>query len=148
MRLVLVYNLVWVGQPGQAPKLHRESPAEVQLTRALNAWEADLADGSTQTRIALLLGESVATAAAAGTVVGLSGTICFCLSVTLARVLLKGAGTVTAGALYVLDRRLADGNTGELHASSVADRHSTCASSCVSAGLHAYILLALHALRE
>lgn len=57
MRLVLVYNLVWVGAPGGAPRLYRRSPAEVELTRVLKAWEADLADGGTQRRIAVLLGE-------------------------------------------------------------------------------------------
>jgi hypothetical protein len=36
MRLVLVYNLVWVGQPGQAPKLHRESPAEVCIATVVS----------------------------------------------------------------------------------------------------------------
>lgn len=58
MRQVLVYNLVWAGPPGEAPKLYKRSPAEVQLARALKAWEAELedADGDAQGRMAVLLG--------------------------------------------------------------------------------------------
>jgi hypothetical protein len=58
MRLVLVYNLVWAGPAGDAPKLYKRSPAEVQLARALKAWEAELedADGDAQGRMAVQLG--------------------------------------------------------------------------------------------
>jgi hypothetical protein len=63
-------------------------------------------------------------------VAGLPGTISFFLGY-VARVLVKGAGSVTAGALYVLDRRLAGCNKGALHAGSVADKTSTCAISCL-----------------
>jgi len=58
MRLVLVYNLVWVGDAANAPRLYRKSPAEVELNAAVKAWEADIKGGGTQKRIALLLGKS------------------------------------------------------------------------------------------
>jgi hypothetical protein len=57
MRLVLVYNLVWVGQ-GSAPEPCAVSTAvRTELRAALQAWEADLAAGGQQKRIAFLLGE-------------------------------------------------------------------------------------------
>jgi hypothetical protein len=56
MRLVLVYNLVWVGEVGAEPKLLCKSPAEEQLEQALQVWEAELDRGGKQTRIAFLLG--------------------------------------------------------------------------------------------
>lgn len=56
MRLALVYNLVWVGAPAAAPRLVNKSPAEIQLKRALRAWENDIAEGGKQKRIAFLLG--------------------------------------------------------------------------------------------
>jgi hypothetical protein len=155
MRLVLVYNLVWIGQPGQAPKLHRESPAEVQLTRALTAWEADLADGSTQQRMALLLGGCaaiVATATAAAAAAEVAAAINGCwfaghhfflfwlLSHMCCWKRVPGV-CATVG----LDTGCIK---GELHAASVADRSSTCASSCLSAGLLGYMLLALRAIQK
>eukprot|EP00878_Enallax_costatus_P047688 GHUV01058737.1.p1 GENE.GHUV01058737.1~~GHUV01058737.1.p1 ORF type:complete len:121 (-),score=28.84 GHUV01058737.1:26-388(-) len=62
MRLVLVYNLVWVGAPAHKPQLDSKSTEEpeqpeIQLQRALRAWEDDIAAGGQQKRIALLLGE-------------------------------------------------------------------------------------------
>jgi hypothetical protein len=54
---VLVYNLCWTGPAGEAPRLHDRSPEEVQLRRALKAWQAELQAGGQQERRALLLGE-------------------------------------------------------------------------------------------
>jgi hypothetical protein len=56
MRLVLVYNLVWVGEAAAEPKLGKSS-AEEQLAQALQVWEAELEQGGKQTRIAFLLGK-------------------------------------------------------------------------------------------
>jgi len=70
MRLVLVYNLVWVGALGTAPRLYKTSPAEVKLSRALTAWQAEIDAGGRQKRIALLLGEwqAASSACAANTI--------------------------------------------------------------------------------
>jgi hypothetical protein len=57
LRLVLVYNLVWVGE-GPARTLRASSEVQAQLKEARTAWEADLAAGGKQTRIAFLLGRS------------------------------------------------------------------------------------------
>jgi hypothetical protein len=62
MRLVLVYNLVWAGPAGEAPRLCKSNPEE-QLARALDAWEAELAAGGTQQRMSVLLGALTASAA-------------------------------------------------------------------------------------
>lgn len=56
-RLVLVYNLVWVGEAADAPRLPHKSPAQLKLQEALQAWEDELAAGGRQRRIAFLLGE-------------------------------------------------------------------------------------------
>ena len=56
MRLVLVYNLVWVGVPAAAPRLTGRSQAEGLLQEALDQWEEDIAAGAEQKRVAFLLG--------------------------------------------------------------------------------------------
>jgi hypothetical protein len=57
MRAVLVHNLVWVGQ-GSAPRPSKVSTAvRAELREALKAWEADLAAGGQQKRIAFSLGK-------------------------------------------------------------------------------------------
>jgi hypothetical protein len=59
MRLVLAYNLVWVGPEGTAPvSLLGRSTAEVKMERALKAWEAEIGGGITQKRIAFRLGKA------------------------------------------------------------------------------------------
>ena len=63
MRLVLVYNLVWVGAPADKPLLDSKTPddperTDMRLQQALQAWEDDIAAGGQQKRIALLLGEA------------------------------------------------------------------------------------------
>jgi hypothetical protein len=60
MRLVLTYNMVYTGPAAAAPRLAGRTVAEQQLQQALQAWEAELAAGSQQTRIAFLLGGCLA----------------------------------------------------------------------------------------
>lgn len=61
LRLVLVYNLVWVGE-GPMRTLRAGSEVQAQLKRACKAWEAELAGppvrGGKQTHIAFLLGKA------------------------------------------------------------------------------------------
>jgi hypothetical protein len=56
MRLVLAYNLVYTGPAAAAPRLTGRTAAEEQLQHALKGWQAELAAGGQQTRIAFLLG--------------------------------------------------------------------------------------------